>query len=228
MIEITPAILGPGIEEEYADALDAIHEIQAALGTRSLTNNTPDGRLLLEVADLEQEIRAGRLPIAVDPSYIGTINYLIGSNELNHVRGLREPLGRLYLVVNGIGLMKPRHLPVLLAMIDDLLADAANCVKLENDERAGLADMGRLAQALREGARWPIPRSPQQYPFTFADTPNLDECVENFFARNAWIEESLFEGWRPYPARKPRLAPPTPGLPERAPPLPEALVGRLP
>ena len=48
MIEITPAIMGPGIEEEYADALAAIADLRRALGDRQPTNDTPDGRVLLE------------------------------------------------------------------------------------------------------------------------------------------------------------------------------------
>ena len=40
----------PGIEEEYGDALAAIADLRRALGERPLTNDTPDGRVLLEVA----------------------------------------------------------------------------------------------------------------------------------------------------------------------------------
>lgn len=221
MIEITPDIVGPGIEEEYSDARDAIIKLRAALGQHPFTNDTPEGRLLFELAWIEQEIVASRLPIPVHPSYVGTVNYLMGSGELNRYPGFQEPHKHLYRVLNGIGLMKQRHLPVLIAMIDDLLDDAAKCASLTGDERAGLADLQGLARGLREGGPWPIPRSPQEYPFTMIDTPQLDECVDNFFGREFEVSASLFEGWRPRPARKPPLAPPVAGLPEQAPPLPE-------
>ena len=105
MIEITPTIMGPGIEEEYAHALAAIAGLRLALGARPLTNDTPDGRVLLEVAWVEQEIKRQRLPIPVDASYAGTIYYLVGSNELLSLpggvpdaAGIKDALGRLYRV----------------------------------------------------------------------------------------------------------------------------------
>ena len=62
MIPITPDILGDGIEEEYADALQAIGDIRAALGPRPMTNTRPDGRLLLNLVWIEQEIVASGCP----------------------------------------------------------------------------------------------------------------------------------------------------------------------
>lgn len=49
MIEITPEIIGPGIEEEYADAREAIDDLRVALGPQPLTNHTSEGRVLLNV-----------------------------------------------------------------------------------------------------------------------------------------------------------------------------------
>lgn len=221
MIEITLDFIEPGIDEEYTDALDAVSKLRLVLGSHRSMNDTVEGRFLLELAWIEQEIAANRLPIPVHPSYVGTVNYLIGSGELNSVPGFQDPHKRLYRVLSGIGLMKQRHLPVLIAMIDDLLDDAARCPSLTGEERAALSDLNGLAQGLRDGGQWPVLRLPQEYPFTMIDTPHLDECVDNFFSREFEISASLFEGWRPRPARKSPLAPPVAGLPEQAPPLPE-------
>lgn len=233
MIEITPAIMGPGIEEEYADALAAIADLRRALGNRPLTNDTPDGRVLLEVAWVEQEIRRQRLPIPVDRSYAGTIYYLAGSNELLHVPGIPDPNGiesaldRLYPVLQGYGLIKQRHVPVLIAMIDDLYADAYKVWdRLGSDEQEVVEDMKAQAGILRRG-EWPAYRRPQDRFFRY-EAPNLNALVENFGNRTGGIAASLFEGWRPYPARKPPLAAPVSGLPIKAPPLPAELAGRLP
>lgn len=46
-------------------------------------------------------MRARRLPIPVDESFVATIYYLVGSNELGHVPGFEEALGRLWLVLKG-------------------------------------------------------------------------------------------------------------------------------
>lgn len=47
-----------------------------------------------------------------DESFVGTTFHLVGSNELGHVPGFQEALGRLWLVLKGCGLMKTRHVPV--------------------------------------------------------------------------------------------------------------------
>lgn len=234
MIEITPAIMGPGIEEEYADALEAIADLRRALGERPLTNDTPDGRVLLEVAWVEQEIERQRLPIPVDASYAGTIYYLVGSNELLHLpggvpdpAGIKDALGRLYRILQGEGLIKQRHVPVLIAMIDDLCADADKLRnRLDAEEREVIDDIRAQGEILKRG-EWPPYRRPQDQFFRY-EAPNLNSLGLNYGNRAAGIAASLFEGWRPYPAKKPPLAAPVPGLPDRAPPLPAELDGRLP
>ena len=233
MIEITPAIMGPGIEEEYADALAAIADLRRALGERPLTNDTPDGRVLLEVAWIEQEIGRRRLPIPVDASYAGTIYYLVGSHDLQGVRGvvdqagIEDPLGRLWLVLKGYGLIKPRHVPVLIAMIDDLCADADTVRDRLNAQEREVIDDIRAQGVLLKRGEWPPHRRPQDQFFRY-DTPNLDSLVMNFGNRVRGISFPLFDGWRPYPAKKPPLAAPVPGLSQKAPPLPPELEGRLP
>ncbi|KQO08930.1 hypothetical protein [Sphingomonas sp. Leaf242] len=217
MIEITPAIMGPGIEEEYADALAAIADLRRALGDRQLTNDTPDGRVLLEVGWIEQEIRRQRLPIPVDASYAGTIYYLVGSNELLHVSGVLDPagiknaLGRLYRVLQGIGLVKPRHVPVLIAMIDDLCGDADKVRDRLNAEEREVIDDIRAQGVLLKRGEWPPYRQPQDRFFRY-EAPNLNSLDLNFGNRAAGISASLFDGWRPYPSKKPPLAAPVPGL----------------
>jgi hypothetical protein len=233
MIEITPAIMGPGIEEEYADALAAIADLRGALGERPLTNDTPDGRVLLEVGWIEQEIGRRRLPIPVDASYAGTIYYLVGSNELLHVPGVLNPagikdaLGRLYRVLQGIGLVKPRHVPVLIAMIDDLCGDADTVRDRLNAEEREVIDDIRAQGVLLKRGEWPPYRQPQDRFFRY-EAPNLNSLDLNFGNRAAGISASLFDSWRPYPAKKPPLAAPVPGLSQKAPRLPAELDGRLP
>ena len=228
MIEITPDIMGPGIEEEYADALAAIADLRRALGERKLTNETPDGRLLLEVAWVEQEIRRQRLPIPVARSYAGTIYYLVGSGELDRVVGVKSALGRLWLVLKGYGLLKQRHVPVLIAMMDDFVAEAVRCSHVREPKTARLiADMRSEEETLRGGGAWPRNRRPQDQ-FMLQVTPALRACMERCSGRATEIDASLFEGWRPRPARKPPLTAPVPGLPPDAPPLPPEFQGRLP
>ena len=227
MIEITPAILGPGIEEEYADALAAIDDMRLALGDAPLTNATPEGRVLLNAAWVKKQIEARRLPIPVDESFVGTIFYLVGSNELGHVPGFQEALGRLWLVLKGYGLMKPRHVPVLIAMIDDFVSDADRLGGLDEGARRLLADMRAQADDLRAGGAWPLDRPPNKR-FTVQVTPLLRDRLPQCQNRLRAIQAPLFEAWRPSPARKPHLPAPVPGLPPTAPVLTPDVEARLP
>ncbi|MCD2472822.1 hypothetical protein LQ948_16565 [Jiella sp. MQZ9-1] len=212
----------------------AITDLRRALGgERRLTNDTPDGRVLLEIAWIEQEIGRRRLPIPVPHSYAGTIYYVVGSGDLACVAdivdpdGLDDALGRLYLVLQGIGLLKPRHVPVLIAVIDDLCADADAVWDRLNSEEREIIDDIRAQGALLKAGGWPPYRQPQDCFFRYK-TPNIDALVDNFGNRAEDVSASLFERWRPYPAKKPPLAAPVPGLPAEAPPLPQALEGKLP
>ena len=228
MIEITSDKNGPGIEEEYADALAAIDGMRRALGSVRLTNSTPEGRVLLNAAWVEQQIHARRLPIPPDESFVATIFYLVGSYELDHVPGFQQALGRLWLVLKGYGLMKARHVPVLAAMIDDFIAEADRCpTTLDAPADALLADMRAEGQRLRQGGDWPRRRGPQDQ-FSVQVTPALRACVERCSGRATEIETSLFEGWRPRPARKPQLSAPVPGLPPTAPRLTPEIEAQLP
>jgi hypothetical protein len=116
------------------------------LSDRPLTNDTPDGRLLLKVAWVEQEINRERLPMPVGAN---TVFYLVGSGELNHIPGVQGSLGRLYVVLKGIGLIKPRHMPVLISMIGKLYADArAVWVDVLAEEREVTEDLRARGEAL--------------------------------------------------------------------------------
>ena len=232
LTKITPDIIGPGIEEEYADALAAIEDLRRALGPRLLTNDTPDGRVLLEVAWLEQEITRRRLSIPVNWSYAGTVYYLTGSGELNHLQNVKtldveKALTRLYIVLRGTGLINGHHIPVVIASIDDVENEArVHWSGLLVEERRVIDDLVAQADLLRNGG-WPDYRQPG-HRFRSTDTPNLDTLVDRYFYRVRDIDAALFEGWRPVAARKPPLPAPVPGLPEQAPPLPDNLKASLP
>ena len=112
-------------------------------------------------------------------------------------------------------------------MIDDLYDDARQVwQRLTPAEQDTMEDVCREADVMRGGG-WPAPRRPQDR-FPIFDVPNLRALVRQFGDRSRSISMSAYDGWRPYPARKPPLAAPVPGLPDRAPPLPPELADKLP
>ena len=223
VIAITPEIAGPGIEEEYADARAAINGICVALGEQRRTNDTPEGRLLLNIEWLDQQIATGKLSVPVNQSFVATIFHLVGSHELAGYPGLQPALGRLWLVLKGYGLMKRRHVPVLIDMIDDFIF-AAESAKghLPAADAALLDDMRAQADDLRRGGGWPKEGPPERGYYAIASEA-LGDAVDKGFVQLREIDASLFEGWRPRLARKPPLAAPTPDLPPVAPLLPEGM-----
>ena len=92
--------------------------------------------------------------------------------------GFQEALGRLWLVLKGYGLMKPRHVPVLIAMMDDFVAEADRCsTGLDPASEALVSDVRDEAERLRRGGGWPRSRPPQDQ-FSARVTPVLKRCVE--------------------------------------------------
>jgi hypothetical protein len=118
MIPITPQMIGPGIDEEYADALERIEKLEAAVKGVAPSNDTREGRMVYQLLWLRQEITARRLPLPLDDKYWGTLGYLVAEGSLDHL-GIAKPMGELATILTGTGLLKKRHYPVVVAMLDD-------------------------------------------------------------------------------------------------------------
>ena len=63
MIAITPQIMGPGIEEEYADLMERVAQLEVLLKPFPPSNDTREGRMVYFLMWPRQEIEARRLPI---------------------------------------------------------------------------------------------------------------------------------------------------------------------
>ena len=71
MIPITPQIMGPGIEEEYVDLMERIEKLEPLFSPFPPSNDTAEGRMVVQLMWLRQEIEAQRLPIPLDQKYWG-------------------------------------------------------------------------------------------------------------------------------------------------------------
>ena len=222
MIPITPDIIGPGIEEEYADAMQRITFLLDAFKEHPPTNDNFYGRIVYQLLWLKQEIEAHRLPIPVDRSYIGTLTYLVGSGDVNKTQEIRAQLGELDTILEGPGLIKPRHYPVVVAQIEDFITLVTRHVpaaQLLPVERDALEQFATIAGKLLCG-EIELPVSRQDYP-AWLD-PTLHDHFDEPYIPNGGNETRrvtlpVFGGWRPEPAEKPPLPAPNPGLDPRAP-----------
>jgi hypothetical protein len=222
MIPITPDIIGPGIEEEYADAMERIIFLLDAFKEYPPANDNFFGRIVYQLLWLRQEIEAQRLPIPVDRSYIGTLTYLVGSGDVNKTQEIRLRLGELARILQGPGLIKPRHYPVVVAQIEDfivLVTKHVPAAQLLPVEREALEQFATIAGKLLRG-EIKLPVSKQDYPAWLKVSPlvHFDEpFIPNGGNETRRVTLPIFGGWRPYPTRKPPLPAPNPGLDPRAP-----------
>ncbi len=227
MIEITSEMIGPAdpmasIEEEYAEALLRVRFLLEAFRAHDPSNNTAHGRMVYQLRWLERELAARRVPIPLNRSWIATLCYLVGSGEVDDSQEIADAMGELTIILQGPGLLKPRHTPVVLSMLEDFIA----MMHLYGDpllpsEQELVEELSAVAVGMRAGAIVPpIGGGMKLLPL---ETQILDakrfetvfpqhRAPENYLRVSSNLLRALFEGWCPYPARKPPLPAPVPGL----------------
>ena len=211
MIPITPQVIGPGIDEEYADAMERIEALEVVLKGFPPSNDTREGRMVYQLKWLRQEIEARRLPIPLDQKYWSTLGYLVGEGSIDYLGG-GTSMGELTRILDGVGLLKKRHYPVLLAMLDDFL-DLLKRARGLNSIEQKLIDETRQIRAQLAAGALELPLDESRYPgwkSIYLEVPNLEQ-IPDFGNRKGAIARPLFEGWRPRPCRKGPLAAPNPG-----------------
>ena len=120
MIPITKEIIGPGIEEEYDDALPRIKGLLQILKPFPVNNSTPEGHVKYELEWLKQEIEESHVSFPVERRLISIFCYVIGEGSLDRLPNFQSLSHELYTILLD-GLVKPRHYPVVAAMIDDAI-----------------------------------------------------------------------------------------------------------
>lgn len=227
MIPITPEIIGPGIEEEYADAMERIAFLLDAFKDYPASNDTAHGRVVYQLRWLKQEIDARRLPVLVHKSWIGTLCYVVGSCEVDDTKEIAKALGELKRILQGPGLLKLRHFPVIAAQIDDLVTDIHLFGDpLTPEETQLVTDLEEVAKGIRSGQIFPpltVPKGIHPLRRALINAERLIKVFpkypnpRQFGGQSNRLELPLFSGWRPFPAQKPPLAAPNPGLGPEAP-----------
>jgi hypothetical protein len=226
MIPITPDIIGPGIEEEYADALERIDFLYNRFKQYPESNDTPQGRLLLSIGWFKREITGQHLPIPVDKSHRHTIAYMytngdLGGPEQGNTDDVDVALGELLMVLDGDGLIKKRHYPVLIAQIHEYLQLVNQHVPEQNrsdTEKRALAEMKSVMEKLKK-QEISLPQKKTDYPY-FGKFANLSDILDKH-SKNNWlylrdIYSEVFESYRPTEGKKPPLPAPHPRLTQRA------------
>lgn len=227
MIPITPEIIGPGIEEEYEDAMERIAFLLDAFKDYPASNETAHGRVVYQLRWLKQEIDAQRLPVPVHKSWIGTLCYVVGSCEVDDSKEIAKALGELKRILQGPGLLKPRHFPVVAAQIDDLVADIHLFGDpLTPDEIKFVADLEDTAKGIRSGQIIPpltVPKGIHPLKLALMHAKRLENILpqppnpHQYWKQSHFLQLPLFSAWRPYVAQKPHLGAPNPGLGPEAP-----------
>jgi hypothetical protein len=159
---------------------------------------------------LRQEIRARRLPIPLDEKYWGTLGYLVAEGSLNYL-GIEKPMGELATILSGTGMLKRRHYPVVVAMLDDLLELTKQAPHLDAADRQMIEETRAMRRAISSGQ--PLPLDKAGYPAwrAFLSAQNLQK-IPGYRQQRFNLAASLFEEWRPGPCLKGPLPAPNPGM----------------
>jgi hypothetical protein len=207
MIPITPEIIGPGIEEDYQDALERIEKLLRVVPDLP-DNDSPGGRFKYELLWLKQEITAGRLPLPVERGWVGTIRSVFAEAWLTKLPGFDELCSQLLTVLD-YGLIKPRHYPVLAALIDD----AVNRVPVNSvSEKAQTAikELNLIRSLLLEKVLvLPLPR-PEDWPGVYTTRWSREAVPHPTAALVTGLHWMLTTGARPKECRKGPLSAPNP------------------
>lgn len=212
MIAITPEMIGPGIEEEYADAMERIVKLEAILKDFTTSNESAEGRMVYQLMWLRQEIEAQRLPIPLDRKYIGTLLYVVRDGNLDYLPGAEKLLGELAQILKGYGIVRPRHYPVVIAMLDDLLAMVARLPKLNAAKQLFQTEIQFIRDRLAAG-RLDLPLDESRFPGCRGISLENDlNDIPGFEQASISMSVVVFSGHRPAVCRKGNLDPPNPGI----------------
>ena len=212
MIPITKEIIGPGIEEEYGDAIPRINKLLEILKPFPEDNGTAEGRLKLELAWLRQEIEDRHISFPVDRRYIATFLYVIAEGLLDTLKGFPGLAAELHTILSH-GLVKRRHYPVVASMISDAVSLVPQSAR-SPDVQAALNDLEEIKAGLLAGSI-SLPVRKEDWTtiaqIRWTKRPNIPfPTVQAMFA----IYFTLFSGGRPDLCDKGRLPAPRPGLRE--------------
>jgi hypothetical protein len=210
MIPITKEIIGPGIQEEYTDALSRITRLLEILRPFPEDNSTPEGRLKYELTWLKQEIEDNHLAFPVDKRLISTFLYIMTEGSLDRLPGFPEVAEALATVLLD-GLVKPRHYPVVASMISEAIERVPESA-IDSAVRGALRDLEEIRAGLLAG-RTTLPLKKEDWPdfsrIRWTKRPQIEFPVVQAMSA---IYFTLFTGARPALCDKGPLPAPRPGL----------------
>jgi hypothetical protein len=175
--------------------MERIEILERLLAPFPESNDTPEGRMVYQLAWLRQEIEARRLPIPLERKYWSTLAYLIGEGSVDYLGGAKV-MGELGRVLWGHGILKPRHHPVVVAMLDDFLEFLKpHAIGLDQTEERLLQGLREIQRDLKSG-KVALPLDESKLPEWNKDTPNLYR-IPDYLGRKIPLDLSLFGGYRP-------------------------------
>ncbi|MCQ8279492.1 hypothetical protein NFI95_13685 [Acetobacteraceae bacterium KSS8] len=225
MIPVTPEMVRAGdIDEEYDDLKPRIAFLLNLWKAHAPRNDDPYGRMVYFLLWLRQEVEARRIPIPLDRSYLGTIKYLTGSGEVRDSDDVSRAMGEIIEILEGRGLIKKRHYPLLVSLMDDFIAKVRNNRPGLEQTDSFFREYCEIRDQIAAGAlKPPLEPTSEQNRFDFASGKSLASVLPGESAPDYQLEVELIRtvlpltGSRPYQARKPPMPAPNPGLATTAP-----------
>jgi len=203
------------VEEQYRDILDVVNELLPYFDPYPLDNGTAAGRTKGELLLLKQEVEAKRFPIPANKGKVATINYHAHNKYLpEELPDFTLQLQRIVSLVECEGIIKPRHYPRIIELIethldrlDKILSKDKDLTQSETSNLSDLkAEMMKLARQLyNENLELPLSKTEWPIYWNRKVRRRVFNQYDDFYTAERKLSAPLTSNWRP------RQSQPTPG-----------------
>jgi len=195
------------VEEQYQDIINIVDYLLPLLEPYEFDNSTAAGRLRGELMWLKQEITNKKFPVPGTRDMVGTLGYLAFNYSLpDALPNLRQPLRAIISLVTCRGLIKPRHYPRIIELIEDTITKGERVLETykrmslaEKDNIEGLlSELKKIAHLLfHEKDIFPLNKEDWPYYWDRMTRGDVWDREESFYNSESKLSGAFTSKWRP-------------------------------
>lgn len=190
------------IEEEYSDLEYYLCELTRILSPYEKDNYTGEGRLKWEVEWLIERLNNKTLAIPLEPQEFATISSLLAKPHfVNEFPDIKKILSKVSQILCGEGLIKPRHTPVVIELIDNFttIIRESGLDQLLFKAQLMIEEYETIGRGLYEN-KLVLPVSIKDYHEIKKERLEgyLSDAMPDIFQTQFNLERFIFDGHRPF------------------------------
>ncbi|MEA3002763.1 MAG: hypothetical protein QOH81_1551 [Sphingomonadales bacterium] len=213
-----------GIDYEYRSLLARVDRLLPSLESYPESNDTPEGRVKGILKWLREQVDARKLPIPLDRSWWGSLDYFASSGELASIPGAEKALSEISLILDGEGLVRPDDYPDVRRLLARFLLAYDEAVRPHITEgQSKFRDELEKIEGQIENEEISLPLDEEGFVERHPPSEWMEPLMEDLALSQEQTQLffSLFAGARPRRRNDLPLRAPNPGLPDQAPPFEE-------